>query len=110
MILFHCIYMLAKIGRGTLSPADPTKKLVITGLYRYSRNPMYVGVILILFGEAVIMQSIVLGIYLLLIFLLFNLFIIFHEEPRLHRAFGSEYFEYKKSVSRWIIPQPLTPG
>src|SRR5689334_13727701 len=51
-IMLHCIINFAVNGRGTLSPADPTKKLVITGLYKYSRNPMYVGVMLVLVGES----------------------------------------------------------
>src|SRR5690554_4112307 len=51
-ILIYCIIMFAVEGKGTLSPADPTKKLVVSGLYRFSRNPMYIGVMLMLMGEA----------------------------------------------------------
>src|SRR5689334_4979197 len=51
-VLLYCITMFAIKGKGTLSPADPTKKLVVSGLYRFSRNPMYIGVMLILIGEA----------------------------------------------------------
>lgn len=53
VIMFDCIIRFAVEGRGTLSPADPAKKLVISGLYRFSRNPMYVGVMMILIGEAI---------------------------------------------------------
>ena len=74
IIMVDCIARFAKQGKGTLSPADPTKKLVATGLYRYSRNPMYIGVLLILTGEIVFFQSLYLALYLLIIFeLLFTI-------------------------------------
>src|SRR6185369_6365872 len=81
-IMLMCIFRFAAEGRGTLSPLDPTKKLVISGLYRYSRNPMYVGVMLLLTGEAVFWQSLILAGYAALVFAGFNLFILLHEEPR----------------------------
>jgi protein-S-isoprenylcysteine O-methyltransferase Ste14 len=63
---------------------------------------MYVGVILILIGEAVITNSSTLWIYLAIILVAFNLFIILHEEPRLRRDFGDAYVEYSKKVRRWF--------
>ena len=102
IILFACIYRFARFGKGTLSPADPTKNLVISGLYRYSRNPMYVGVIMILLGECLLSGSTRLAGYTVLIFLLFHLFILYFEEPRLERDFGKDYDRYKRSVRRWI--------
>ena len=101
-ILLICIYFFAKYGRGTLSPVDPTKKLVINGLYRYTRNPMYLSMLTILLGETLFMKSISLGIYTLLIALAFYLFVAFHEEPYLQRQFGDEYAQYKKRVPRWF--------
>lgn len=101
-ILFYCIGLFAKKGKGTLSPADPTKKLVVSGLYQFSRNPMYVGVLLLLIAEAVFFSSVSLWIYTAIIFIAFNLFIIFHEEPRLKRDFGTEYNQYIKTVRRWL--------
>ena len=101
-ILFYCITMFAIKGKGTLSPVDPTKKLVVSGLYRYSRNPMYIGVMLILIGESAFFASTSLWIYTAIIFTAFNLFIIVHEEPRLENDFGTEYQEYLKSVRRWL--------
>src|SRR5215218_9685910 len=100
-ILFYCISMFAVKGKGTLSPADPTKKLVVSGLYRFSRNPMYIGVMLMLIGEAVFFSSISVWIYAALVFIAFNLFIILHEEPRLTSDFGTEYQHYLKTVRRW---------
>lgn len=101
-ILFYCISMFAVKGKGTLSPADPTKKLVVSGLYRFSRNPMYIGVMLMLIGEAIFFSSTYLGIYTAVVFIGFNLFISLHEEPRLKRDFGSEYQLYLKTVRRWL--------
>jgi protein-S-isoprenylcysteine O-methyltransferase Ste14 len=102
LILFNCIIRFAVEGRGTLSPVDPTRRLVTTGLYRISRNPMYVGVMMILAGEAVFVQSANLWIYTGLLFLAFNLFIIFWEEPRLRKDFGKDYDNYCGNVRRWI--------
>lgn len=102
VILFSCIFSFAMKGRGTLSPVDPTKKLVVDGLYRFSRNPMYLGVLMILAGETVYFRSIYLSFYLFIIFLAFSVFIRLHEEPRLLRDFGVEYQQYCKKVRRWI--------
>jgi len=102
VIMVSCIISFAVKGRGTLSPADPTKKLVTTGLYKFSRNPMYVGVTLILIGEAIFFQSVVLLIYSLSIFIAFNIFTILVEEPRLRNNFGEEYKKYCDKVRRWI--------
>ncbi|HQU82109.1 MAG TPA: isoprenylcysteine carboxylmethyltransferase family protein [Pyrinomonadaceae bacterium] len=101
-VLINCILRFASEGKGTLSPFDPTKKLVVKGLYRYSRNPMYVGVLLLLIGETVFFQSIFLLVYTVFIFLCFQLFIILHEEPRLKRDFGQEYENYCRKIKRWL--------
>ena len=102
VIMLWCIISFAVKGRGTLSPADPTKRLVVAGLYKFSRNPMYVGVTLILIGEAIFFQSIELWIYSLLVFIAFNIFTILVEEPRLRKDFGEEYKLYCQKVRRWI--------
>ena len=102
IIMLWCIISFAVKGRGTLSPVDPTKKLVISGLYHFSRNPMYVGVILILIGEAIFFQSANLWVYLLFVFVGFNIFVIHIEEPRLRKDFGEEYNLYCQKVRRWI--------
>ena len=102
ILMLICIASFAIRGKGTLSPADPTKKLVATGIYKFSRNPMYVGVTMMLVGESIFLRSSVLGIYALIIFIAFNIFIIFFEEPRLQNDFGNEYDEYVKKVRRWF--------
>lgn len=102
VVLLHCILNFALVGKGTLSPLDPTKQLVISGLYKYSRNPMYVGVMLMLLGECLVLRSISLMVYSGVVFIAFNLFIIFREEPRLVKTFGKAYDDYRKSVRRWL--------
>jgi len=102
VIVLVCILRFATEGKGTLSPLDPTKKLVAHGLYRYSRNPMYVGMMILLFGEALFWWSSALAIYAVIVFVSFNLFIILHEEPRCRRVFGPEYDQYCTSVRRWL--------
>jgi protein-S-isoprenylcysteine O-methyltransferase Ste14 len=102
IVLIACITRFIVEGRGTLSPIDPTKRLVVKGLYKYSRNPMYAGVMMMLISEAVFFQSGNLWIYLVLIFLIFHLFIALVEEPRLLSDFGEEYYQYCQKVRRWI--------
>lgn len=101
-IMALCIIRFATEGKGTLSPLDPTKKLVVRGLYRYSRNPMYVGVMILLTGEALFWWSPALAIYAVVVFIAFNLFIFLHEEPRCRRVFGAEYDAYRSQVRRWL--------
>lgn len=101
-ILLYCIGLFAVKGKGTLSPADETKHLVVSGLYQYSRNPMYIGVTAMLVAEALFFSSASLWIYTAFVFLCFNLFIMLHEEPRLKRDFGAEYEHYRESVRRWL--------
>ncbi|MBK8956581.1 MAG: isoprenylcysteine carboxylmethyltransferase family protein [Saprospiraceae bacterium] len=101
-ILLHCVYRFIHQGIGTLSPLDPTKHLVTKGLYAYSRNPMYIGVMAMLIAESFYFRSSLLGCYTLCIFLLFNAFILLHEEPRLQKVFGSDYQKYKAKVRRWL--------
>lgn len=102
LLMITCILQFAFEGKGTLSPLDPTKSLVVRGFYGRSRNPMYVGVTILLCGEAMFCQSIVLIGYTAFVFIGFNLFIAFHEEPRLSREFGSDWDRYKEQVRRWL--------
>lgn len=99
--LLWCIYSFARHGKGTLSPADPARRLVVTGMYRYVRNPMYVGVMGLLLGEALLFGSWPLLGYSATVFLMFNLFIRLHEEPYLRHQFGREYEQYCEKVGRW---------
>ena len=89
-------------GHGTPAPIDPPKKLVATGFYRYVRNPMYVGVLAMIVGHFLWFRYWSLLIYAIVVFLAFNTFVTFYEEPTLKRQFGASYEEYLKRVPRWI--------
>ena len=98
-------------GLGTPAPVFPTRHLVVTGLYRYVRNPMYVGVASIIFGQALCFRNIRVLEYGIAISLAFHLFILFYEEPTLRRTFDREYEEFCENVPRWIPRlSPWTPG
>jgi len=97
-----CIVEFARSGGGTLSPADPPDTLVVRGLYRYVRNPMYVGVALVLAGEWLLLRSLPMLVYAAAWFLAVNLFIRGYEEPYLRRRFGASYEQYVRDVGRWL--------
>ena len=94
-------------GRGTPAPIAPTKKLVVEGLHRYVRNPMYIGVATIVLGQAVLFHSWHIIEYLACVLVSVNFFVLFYEEPTLAQQFGPEYAEYRRTVPRWIPKIPL---
>jgi protein-S-isoprenylcysteine O-methyltransferase Ste14 len=94
-------------GVGTPAPVFPTRHLVVTGLYRYVRNPMYVAVVSAILGQGLILGNVKLLEYGALVWLLFHLFVLVYEEPALRASFGSEYKVFCAEVPRWI-PR-LTP-
>ena len=100
--LLWCIWEFFTEGRGTLAPVDPPKHLVVRGLYQHVRNPMYVSVVTILIGEAVLFMSARVLIEAGVFFGLACLFVVFYEEPVLRRQFGDEYERYSHEVGRWI--------
>ncbi len=104
-----CAFEFAWRGLGTPAPFDPPRQLVITGPYRFVRNPMYVGMGIAILGEAYAFPQ--LSRFMLVIFVVLfmatNIFIAVYEEPALRRMFGSEYEHYCANVRRWI-PR-LTP-
>jgi protein-S-isoprenylcysteine O-methyltransferase Ste14 len=102
LIAIYCVYRFIIDGLGTLSPVHRTKALVVKGLYKYSRNPMYVGMLLVLIGEFLITKSVHLLAYTIVVGLAFHLFVIFVEEPRLTRDFKTEYLDYMNRVRRWF--------
>jgi protein-S-isoprenylcysteine O-methyltransferase Ste14 len=89
-------------GLGTPAPIFPTRHLVVTGLYRYVRNPMYVAVASAIFGQGLIFGNVPLVEYGGLVWLLFHLFVLLYEEPTLRASFGSEYGYFCAAVPRWI--------
>lgn len=101
-LLAACIWDFARVGRGTLAPVDPPRQLVVRGLYRYVRNPMYLSVTTIVLGELILTRSIALLIYWAIWFAVVNAFVIGYEEPTLRRQFGASYESYRETVPRWI--------
>ena len=100
--LLWCVRDFYVSGKGTLAPWAPPQKLVIVGLYRYSRNPMYVSVVLMLLGWAVSFGSLALYIYAILVAAAFHIRVVRGEEPWLAHTYGSEWEHYKSQVSRWF--------
>ena len=94
-------------GLGTPAPIAPTTHLVVSGLYRYVRNPMYVGVLAVVLGQALILGHAVLVLYAVFLWAAFFAFVVLYEEPALQRRFGASYTEYRANVRRWL-PR-LTP-
>ena len=97
-----CAWDFAVGGKGTPAPFDPPKMLVSRGLYRMVRNPMHVGVLLILVGEAIAFESLALFAYAILVGSSFHLFVVYYEQPNLKGKFRAPYEEYCKVVPRWI--------
>ncbi len=98
-----CVADFALAGRGTPLPADPPKALVMRGLYRYTRNPMYVAVVSMLLGEAVIFGSGLLLAYVAAVAAAVHLLVVLYEEPTLRRKFGAAYEDYCRGVPRWLV-------
>lgn len=101
-LLAACIFEFGRTGRGTLAPLDPPRVLVVRGLYRYVRNPMYLSVTLIVWGEILLTRSGALLVYWVVWFAAANLFVRGYEEPVLRRQFGSDYDRYAAAVGRWL--------
>jgi protein-S-isoprenylcysteine O-methyltransferase Ste14 len=102
LIYFWCSLSFVFSGKGTPIYTMPPKKLVVSGLYRFVRNPMYIGAFLILAGEVLLFQSQDLFAYFLLMFAIINVHVLAFEEPRLSNLFGETYQHYRTSVRRWI--------
>lgn len=102
IILLWSFWNFIHEGRGTPAPIDPPKELVAAGFYRYVRNPMYVGILLILIGHFLWFGYWSLLVYTAFAFLTTHLFVTFYEEPTLRNKFGVSYEEYCKRVPRWM--------
>jgi protein-S-isoprenylcysteine O-methyltransferase Ste14 len=89
-------------GAGTPAPVFPTRHLVVTGLYRYVRNPMYLSVASVILGQGLLFGNVTLLEYGGLVWLLFHIFVLVYEEPTLKASFGPEYKVFCAEVPRWI--------
>ena len=103
-IMLKCVWDFAWTGRGTPAPWDPPRRLVVTGLYRYVRNPMYVGMGTFLLGEALLLPEITRGMLIVMAaaWAAFTAFIMLYEEPTLRRLFAEDYENYCRHVNRWL--------
>lgn len=102
VMILWCFWDFTFQGHGTSAPIDPPKELVVTGLYRFVRNPIYVGVLSIFLGHFLWFGYWSLLLYTVFSFIGVHLFILLYEEPTLKRKFGASYEEYLRRVPRWI--------
>ena len=100
-LILDCFARFALQGRGTPAPIAPTEHLVVSGAYRYVRNPMYVAVLSIVVGQALFFGSTRLMAYAAVVWLAFQLFVGLYEEPTLHARYGASYDRYCERVGRW---------
>jgi protein-S-isoprenylcysteine O-methyltransferase Ste14 len=104
--ILWCFLDFIRRGHGTPAPYDPPRKLVIAGLYRFVRNPQYVGVILVAVGEALLTEAVVLLGYSALLAVAYHTLVLYYEEPTLRRLFGEAYVRYCEAASRWLPRWP----
>ncbi len=93
-------------GRGTPAPWAPPERFVARGSYRLTRNPMYVGVLALIVGQALLLGREILFAWAAAAWLLFHLFVVLEEEPGLRRRFGAAYEDYCERVARWLPTRP----
>src|SRR5882724_4429002 len=101
MLLLWCVRDFYVSGKGTLAPWDPPKRLVVIGLYRFVRNPMYVAVLTVVLGWTLIFGSVWLAFYMVVLAVAFHLRVMFYEEPRMRQQFAAEWKTYSAAVPRW---------
>ena len=105
-----CVLLFARIGRGTLAPWDPTRRLVVAGPYRHVRNPMISSVLTMLGGETLFFHSARIGAWMLIFVAINQAYFLLLEEPGLVARFGEEYERYRAAVPRWLPRRrPWTP-
>jgi protein-S-isoprenylcysteine O-methyltransferase Ste14 len=102
-IYFWCAWDFVSKGLGTPLPLDAPRVLLVKGLYRFSRNPMYVGVLAVILGQAVYYGAMPVALYACAVLAAFELFVRYYEEPTLRRLFGAQYEDYCRKVPRWIF-------
>ncbi|WP_144224819.1 methyltransferase family protein [Mesorhizobium amorphae] len=107
LVLLHSFARFALEGVGTPAPVAPTEKLVVGGIYRHVRNPMYVAVLSIIAGQALLFASWAVVLYGVVMGIAMASFVHFYEEPTLVRRYGDEYETYRRAVPGWL-PR-LTP-
>lgn len=109
-VLVDAFVRFVREGVGTPAPAAPTERLVVGGLYRYVRNPMYLAVLATITGQALILGRPVLFVYAVAIATAFVAFVRGYEEPTLARRYGAAYEEYRRTVPAWYPRRPRRHG
>jgi protein-S-isoprenylcysteine O-methyltransferase Ste14 len=109
-VTITCVASFVARGRGTPAPFDPPTRFVVSGPYRWVRNPMYIGALALLVGFGLWHRSVSMLLFAGLLFLLVHAFVVFYEEPQLERRFGDSYDRYKKAVRRWSPRLPPQSG
>jgi len=110
-VMIVTIKMFASIGEGTLAPWDPTIHLVTDGIYSHVRNPMIIGVMVVLLGETIVFGSLGLVMFVVLVFIANTLYFHYSEEKGLEKRFDGEYLEYMRNVPMWVPRiNPWTKG
>jgi protein-S-isoprenylcysteine O-methyltransferase Ste14 len=104
ILLLFCVREFYLAGKGTLAPWAPPQDLVVSGLFRWSRNPMYVSVIVVLLGWSIWFASPLLFAYAAAVSIAFHLRVLLYEEPRLAETFGEAWCDYRDRVPRWLAP------
>ena len=105
LALLWCVRDFYVSGRGTLAPWSPPRNLVSVGLYRYSRNPMYLSVLAILLGWALLFGSLPLLAYAVVVATAFHFRVVLGEEPWLARMHATQWKSYSRAVPRWVGPR-----
>lgn len=100
-VLLHAFVRFVVEGLGTPAPVAPTERLVVGGLYRYVRNPMYLAVVAVIAGQAMLLWQAVLVPYAAIVAVAFVVFVLGYEQPSLQRQFGSQYEAYRRAVPGW---------
>ena len=111
--LVACFVRFVREGRGTPAPVAPTRELVVGGLYRWLRNPMYLAVAAIILGQAVIFASAGLLVWLAIFGVAVVTFVTAYEEPTLRETYGDSYDAYRAAVPGWwprLTPWRGGPG
>jgi len=104
VVMLRCILDFGWRGRGTPAPFDAPRQFVATGFYRRVRNPMYLGMAIVLVGEALLLPPVTIEMLVMLgiLAIVVPLFVMFYEEPHLQELFGEDYARYRANVPRWI--------
>ena len=108
-LVFETTARFALQGRGTPAPWAPPERFVEHGSYRFVRSPMYLGVLLLVVGQALLLGREILFAWAVAAWLVFTAFLAFYEEPQLRRRFGESYEDYRRRVRRWLPTRPRSP-